>query len=237
MSTLQKEYMEVANVFHWATRDDYVLWFTGTTGRDRRTERILPQLVKKGRLFSARYGSRLIYTTPERMQLLSKVAPYNDPQTNKAGVHLLQPYHGLSCTRCLVRFVRSYRNCEVIPEKFYRASRMGVVPEWGIRYPTGKTLLFEFSTADQVMRNGVVAGKIVRYQKALLASAFILFVLDVTPAVVSSIVGDLKPGSDFYFTDYQSFLDVPMGRQLSAPIYLSGADCQPCALGRNEQKL
>ena len=55
--------------------------------------------------------------------------------------------------------------------------------------------------------------------------AMILFVLDVPWDVVDRFVEEIVPtGEQFWFTDYRSFLKVPMGEQLYAPIYTWGMD-------------
>lgn len=158
LTTLQQEYMDVANVFHFATRDHFALWFTGNTSRHKRTERILPALVKKGCLGSIMYGKRLIYATLDRMVI----------KASKGVRFALFPYHGLCCTEALVRFTCSDRHNEVISEKIFKSARLGSVPEWGIRYPNGNMLLFEFSTESNVHSRGNIANKIKGIRRAYL---------------------------------------------------------------------
>ena len=44
------DYLKAAQLFHWAKREHYQMWFTGSLERNRRTEVMLPRLVKKGKL-------------------------------------------------------------------------------------------------------------------------------------------------------------------------------------------
>lgn len=72
------------------------------------------------------------------------------------------------------------------------------------------------------------------------AKAIVLFVIDVSRVKVRDFVGTVKreagsaadggasafvagdrfPLNPFYFTDYKTFLGVPLGQQLAAPIYI-----------------
>jgi len=53
-------YLDVAQVFHWAKKEHFSLWFTGSTKRHRRTESVLNKLVRGNKLRAVRYGKRLI---------------------------------------------------------------------------------------------------------------------------------------------------------------------------------
>ena len=52
----------------------------------------------------------------------------------------------------------------------------------------------------------------------------ILFVADVPREDVQKYVDEKLPGEDFLFTDYESFLDGPIGEQLKPDIYNWGKD-------------
>src|SRR3989337_3520766 len=56
-----REYLEAAQLFHWAKKEHYTVWFKGNLVRDGRTERVLKRLVDKGRLRSVGYGRCLVY--------------------------------------------------------------------------------------------------------------------------------------------------------------------------------
>ena len=214
-------YRDALEVFHWATKRHFQLWFTGTShSRHRRTESVLCRLAKNGEARAVRYGSGLIYSLrrkkSEEFRGLEKVA------------------HGLACTEGLVRAYRSRLDGEVIAEKFFAGP--GSVPEWGIRYPDGKMLLFEFGTKHNFYFSGMMRGKLSAYEANLekieekfQAKAVVLFVLDVPRSAVERYVGLLRsaspdgdrfPSDPFFFTDYKTFLEVPIGDQLKAPIYI-----------------
>ncbi len=203
----QKEYLQAAQWFHWASKEHYQLWFTGRTGRHRRTEVMLHRLVKKGKLRTTRAGRKLLYAAPRKGYDLGKVD------------------HGLACTEALVRFWRSKMDCKIIPEKAFRG--FGIVPEWGLLYPSSQLLLFEFCTMNNSKRPGLVKSKITRYEHHLPeisnwfgGEGFVVFVMDIPKIEVEKFV----TGDNLFFTDYETFKQVPLGSQLAAPIYIWGAD-------------
>ncbi len=196
------------------------MWFTGCAARrHKRTEAMLPRLVKEGKLVARRFGRRLVYSVPRRCR--SKLPNIE---------------HGLACTEGLVRFWRAWMAGEIVPERFFRG--LGCVPEWGILYPTGTLLMYEFSTAANFNRAGLVKGKLAKYRAHLAgieaqfqAKGLVVFALDVPRATVVRFVRRLAPlGQSFFFTDYDTFLRVPIGEQLAAPIYLWGGDAQAYTL-------
>jgi hypothetical protein len=230
-------YIDVAQVFHWAKKEHFILWFTGTTKRHRRTESVLNRLVKRNRLRAVRYGKRLIYSVPRRLK----------GKTLDELSGLTKVPHGLACTESLVRVFRSRMDGEVIPERFFYGC--GSVPEWGIRYPNGKMILFEFSTRSNFLFTNLMNGKINAYarhiqkiEEKFQSKAIVLFVIDVPRPTVERYVGSLGrdvgsvagvpapypgdrfPSDPFFFTDYKTFLDVPIGRALFTPIYFWGHD-------------
>lgn len=236
LSSVQQTYLDVASKFHFATRDHFALWFTGLAGRHKQTERVLPALVKKGALRTVRYGKRLIYAIPERFR-------FREVASREAGEPVaIFPHHGLCCTDILIRFVLADRQCEVISEKFFRHSRWGCVPEWGIRYPTGSALLLEFSTESNVYAPGNLASKIARYRDklgsvalGLAAEPVVLFVLDIPRSEVGFWMQRLSvTDASFFFVDYQTFMNTPAAKQLKAPIYLWGADAQRYPLRQHD---
>lgn len=219
--TIRKsDYLKAGQLFHWATAEHYRVWFTGCAARrHKRTEAVLPRLVSEAKLVARRFGRRLVYSVPRRCR--SK-AP------NIA--------HGLACTEGLVRFWRAWMAGEVVPERCFRG--LGCVPEWGILYPTGTLLMYEFCTAANFDHAGLVKGKLAKYRAHLAmieaqfqARGLVVFALDVPRATVARFVRRLAPaGEPFFFTDYDTFLRVPIGEQLTAPIYFWGEDAQAYAL-------
>lgn len=223
-------YLEAAQVFHWATKEHFIIWFTGERERHKRTETILPRLVRNGKLTALRYGHSLIYSVPRMNRELKNgdrlYDDYDEDMEKK-----LKVKHGLGCTEGLVRIWRSNMAGVIIAERHFRG--FNIVPEWGILYNNHKLLLFEFCTRDNSVRTNVVKGKLTRYRNNLPyieekfygAKAIVMFVLAVRRPIVKRIVGEVRPAGDpFFFTDYKSFLEVPHSKQLTTPIYIWGED-------------
>src|SRR5258706_10855683 len=147
-------YIEAAQVFHWATKEHFSLWFTGRLDRHRRTESVLHKLVLKDRLRCVRFGKRLVYTVPRRTKgkiptLVTEKKTYEAGVSEAAVIGANKIVHGLACTESLIRFWRSRADGEIVAERFFYG--LGAVPEWGIRYPNGKMLLFEFCTKSNFL--------------------------------------------------------------------------------------
>lgn len=233
--------MDVAQVFHWAKREHFIMWFTGETKRHRRTETVLQRLVKRRKLRSVRYGKRLIYIAPRKVK--GKIVDEFSGLTKVP--------HGLACTECLVRFFRSRTDGEIIAERFFYGC--GAVPDWGIRYPNGKILLFEFSTKSNFMFTNLINGKLSAYERSIekieekfQAQAVLVFVVDIPrPTLERFIARKTLPAQEraagtvagaptnVMFTDYATFLDIPIGESLIAPIYFWLFDGKPYPLSQN----
>jgi hypothetical protein len=220
MRTISKEsYLEAAQLFQWATKEHFLIWFTGSLGRHRRTEVMLPRLVRKGKLIAHQMGKKIAYAS-----------------IRHASKQPLFLEHGLGCTEGLVRIIRSKMDGEVIAERFFRG--FGSVPEWGIIYPNGKLLLYEYCTQDNFEHTLTMRNKIRKYLENLEAieekfngEAIVLFVIDISRDRVSRFIERYKPiGGQFFFTDYNTFKSVPLGCQLTAPIYFWGEDGNPYPL-------
>jgi hypothetical protein len=211
----QKRYLQAAQVFHWATQDHFTLWFTGSTKRYRRTEAVLPRLVKKGSLVATKYGKKMVYACPRRVR--------------QPGF-FLKVDHGLGCTEGLIRFWWSDMRAEIIEERFFYGC--GSVPEWGLRYESKKMILFEYCTADNFNRTNVIKSKLAAYQNNLetinrrfKVDSIIIFVCDVPRDKITKLVLDNKPiGLPAFFTDTEMFTRISIGKQLEAPIYIWGED-------------
>jgi hypothetical protein len=213
-SISKKRYLEVGQVFHWATREHYELIFTGRLGRHGRTEKILPQLVKEKKLIARSYGRRFVYTVPRKGR-----------SSKRQSFQFIE--HGLACTECLVRIWLSRTDGEIIAEKHFR--KFKIIPEWGIRYPHRVLLLMEFSTEDNFNRFSLMKSKRERYSKNLESisrvfdchSTIVLFIFDVNRDRVERFVKKNHPtGVEFFFTDYHTFLKAPLRKQLTSPIYI-----------------
>lgn len=235
----KKEYLKAGQCFHWATVDHYKTWFTGRSGRHKRTETILPRLVQAGKLRALRYGKKLVYSVPRRTRKKLENHFYGDKETLKKhgdqiALEIYRVDHGLACTEGLVRFWRSKMEGIIIPEKYFRSINGGSsgLPEWGIIYPNGSMLLYEHCTADNFYRPRHVERKVIRYQENIYTlekhfkkKAIFVFVLDVPRLMVERFVKTLLPiGNQFFFTNYDSFLCVPIDKQLVTPIYIWGED-------------
>lgn len=236
-------YVETSQVFHWATKRHFQLWFTGQESkRHRRTESVLKRLTKRGKLRSILYGKSLIYIAPKHVKGKTIDELYG----------LSKVAHGLACTEGLVRFYRSRPDGIVVAERFFYGC--GSVPEWGIMYPEGTMLLFEFCTKSNFFFSGKIKGKLQAYKKNLEkierkfnVRALVVFVLDVPRGVVERFVlgergagtlrsalsnGDAFP-EPFYFTDYETFRSIPIGSQLVLPIYFWYGDGSLYPLSEN----
>lgn len=208
-------YLEAAQLFHWATKEHFVIWFTGERRRHKRSEVMLPRLVNRRRLISRRYGKRLVYAAPR----------YGKDRLEYPAIE-----HGLAATEGLVRLWRSAMNSTIIPERFFRGSH--IVPEWGIRNADGKLLLFEFCTRSNFYKGGNVRSKITRYEKNFQnflerfeGEPVVLFVVAIPKTELEWWIAKNKPiGERFFFTDYDSFVKVAIGEQRKAQIYIWGAD-------------
>jgi hypothetical protein len=227
-------YLDAAAVFHYATKEQFNLLLTGSTRRNTRTETVLPRLTRRKKLKAIKYGKKLVYVASHKAK-------------GKSGDELViypKIVHGLACTEGLVRFWRARTDGEIIAERFFYGC--GIIPEWGIRYPNGKMLLFEFSTKSNFEFSGLMNGKLNAYRRNLekieqkfLAKAVVVFVLDVSRSTVERFVGSINgrpapsptasvsafeegdsfPLDPFYFVDYETFQTVPIGEQIKAPIY------------------
>jgi hypothetical protein len=223
-------YIEAANVFHWATKRHYQLWFTGQAKtRHRRTESVLKRLTRSGKLRAVYYGKKLIYSVPRKSKGMK--------QDEFAG--LSKVVHGLACTECLVRFFRSRTDGTVVAERFF--STLGAVPEWGIVYPNGTMLLFEFCTRDNFFFSGKLTGKMAAYrnnleriEESFNAKAVVVFVVDVKREILDRFVkARVTDPGPYFFSDYETFLKMPIGRALYEPIYTWSFDAKLYPLSRN----
>lgn len=219
----QDKYLEVAQVFHWASKDHYNLWFNGNTNRCHRTEVLLPRLSKnrshptkkKRSLVSLSYGKQMVYACPRR---------WRNEET------LLKVPHGLGCTECIVRFYRSNLQTEIIAERKFVGC--GTVPDFGVKFPNGKMILVEYTTKTEFSMKARIKNKLYKYQINLGkiewnfdTKAMIIFVIDQPRENIERFVKKMIPiDLPVYFVDLESFKKVSIGEQLKAPIYIWGKD-------------
>jgi len=105
-------------------------------------------------------------------------------------------------------------------------------------------VVVEFSTLNDVRYCNRMKAKLAAYRKNLWrinekfnTDSLIVFVLDVPRAEVQEFVMEVKPANlPVFFTDFETFKSVPIGQQLSAPIYIWGEDGNSYPLS-NDAKL
>jgi hypothetical protein len=174
--------------------------------------------VKKGKLQAVKYGNRLVYCAPKFRRTDRKLPASID--------------HGLGVTEGLVRLWRASPDGTIIPSRFFRG--LGIVPEWGIQYDHS-TLLYEYSTRDNFYQT--LQEKVRRYteylekiQERVGTKIVVVFNLAVPRSNVLMWVTRYHPEGPFMFTDDQTFRSIPIGEQITAPIYFWGEDGQTCSL-------
>lgn len=205
----QLQFISAAELFLWAEGLDFTEWILGTRKRWKRTEYTLPRLVRGGKLFSVRFGKKLVYTAGRR-----------------ASVEHIS--HGLACTKSLLRFKHSGEGAYV-SERYFKRHGYQTIPEWGIVYPNG-TLLFEYSTADNFRRVKAMNEKLIAYRRelerfqAVFDNPFYLFVIEAPKQEVRRFVQ--KMDENFYAVDAPTFFGIPKKEQLTSPIYYWGGDGQ-----------
>lgn len=202
-SISERSYLEAFQGFHWAVKEQVILWFTGRVVRHRRTEVALKRLFDKGKLIRQRYGRRYAYAAPRRK-----------------GYQKL--FHGLVCTECLVRAYRSKPGKVIKESKFYGC---GSIPEWGIQY-SDSLLLFEFCSRDNFKRRSRMRAKLSYYLKSIWrieerfgSRAVLLFVIDATTEKVKEFVKVEKSDEKFVFCDLETFRRISVGETLRSNIY------------------
>jgi hypothetical protein len=207
----KKDYERVSQLFNWATQEHYRIWFTSSTARHKRTEVILPRMVRRGELISTWYDGHLAYAVPRLCK-------------SPNAFQLIE--HGLGVTTCLVNLGVADPNAEIIPDRSFHGFRS--VPDVGLAYPNrGTMILVEHTTPDNFARHKVET-KLALYERSLdqIKQKFecqpvVLFVIDADRERISDLVS--KKGREFaFFVDYASFKAVPIGGHLIAPIYLWG---------------
>jgi hypothetical protein len=221
-------------------------------------------LVQQDRLRCVRYGKRLVYTVPRRTKgkvpiLAEEKAKYVAGANEKAVAGRNKIVHGLACTETLVRFWRSDMEGEIVAERYFYGC--GAVPEWGLRYANRRMLLFEFCTESNFTFSNNMKGKLnadtnqlKHIEKKYATEAVDLFVLDISMERVKRYDGSLKldacsdaegeqsalyggdtfPFHPLFFVDYETFLNVQIGKQLTAPIYLWSYDGRKYPLRKKE---
>jgi hypothetical protein len=205
--------MEFLETAQWAYNRQIQIGIRGFAEKRYSTlERFLKRMSAKGEL-------RSTYWNHKTKVYAKKMKTRGFDLTDAAKI-----YHGLCCTECLIRFMTA-KEGEPIPERLFRG--YGRVPEFGIRYENGKLLLLEFSTKHDVTHTGKIHGKLIGYDDYLReierdfdASCVVVFVLDVPRDRVKGLVDRYRPNGPYVFSDYSTFLEVPMGQNLISPTWI-----------------
>jgi hypothetical protein len=206
------------------SRRQLAMKFFGADERIKYLETMLPKLEREGKLHAAWHNGEKVYS------------PYRKNRADGASID-----HELGCTEGLIRIWRCrMEESEIVPEKAFRG--FAIVPEWGIRYSEKRKtmLLYEFCTKSNFKHGGVMKSKLTRYRKYLpdieakaKRDITVLFVIDIDRRKVKEFVDRMTEILDeptisgfsgharypFFFTDYQSFKNVPVGEALTAQIY------------------
>uniref|UniRef100_A0A7V3KNJ6 Uncharacterized protein n=1 Tax=candidate division WOR-3 bacterium TaxID=2052148 RepID=A0A7V3KNJ6_UNCW3 len=220
----ERNVLGAVKMFRWVTRESLELYFGGAAKRIKGLEVILPKLEQAGKL---------------SVELLRGVKVYSKPRKKKVIPVSLE--HEAVCSEILIRLWRCrMEESEIFLERAFRG--FGIVPEGGLRYSEERNsmLIFEYCTGSNFNHGGVMKSKITRYRKYLpdiedkvKRNVSVLFVIDIghnrvkefvrrmQPLLDEPIISDLtsEPRYPFFFTDYQTFKSVPVGKALSAEIY------------------
>jgi len=196
-----KDFLFAAQHFNWATRKQYLVWFHGGEARDNgRVERVLKRLSESKKLRRVWYDGRFVYSC-------------NRLNRKKQDQYARFIFHGLGITE---GFIRLWKADSQPKTYLYENDFTFQRPEFGITYSTGKSLLYEFCTFDNM---DYLKNKIRRYEQVLLPDQVVLFVCDYDKELLKRRVITYQPKGSFFFVDYDSFKSVPIREQLTAKIY------------------
>jgi hypothetical protein len=212
-----KKILHLLDLMPWASKEQISTRVRGNPGRSGVAERLLIQLANEKKIRWVKIGKKYFYTRIRRGKF-----PHND---------IFEIEHAVACTEGFLRFYFSDTNCTIIPESWFFKKGYYVAPEWGLVYPNQKVLLFEFCTRDNVRRLNILESKVTHYSRFLKENHRVLFVMDVPLEKVTGTMEKLKSRTQaskghFFFIDYEAFLNVPFGEQLSASIYLYEDGCR-----------
>jgi hypothetical protein len=216
--------LKIVRIFKFITRRQLEEFFYGKARRSKALEQILPILEREGSLKFIRHKGSKVYFLPR-----------------KNGKKIIHLEHEVACTKILIRLWRCrMEESEIMPERVFRG--FYIVPDFGLRYSDsrGSMLLVEFLTERTFEHGGVAKSKITRFINGLSAieekagrEATILFVIDTKRQRVKEFIRRMEPvlgeplisnstgeaRYPFFFTDYEKFLSVPIGKALTSRIY------------------
>jgi hypothetical protein len=197
-----KQFLSEMQMFNWATARQIRLWFHNDEKRDNgRIERLLKKLSDQKRIRRMFYFGMYAYSV-------------NRLKKNKRTPEFI--YHGIRVSDCFIRLWKADPNPKVY---LYEHDFTQQKPEFGITYSTGKSLLLEFCTFDNVR---TIKSKIRKYEEMLKPHQVVLFVCDYDRELLKRRVLAYQPNGSFFFVDFDTFKSVPIREQLISKIYFSG---------------
>lgn len=198
-----KRFLADIQMFEWATVRQYRLWFHGKEERDNgRIERLVKALTESGRIQRVWYDGKFVYSCNR----INRKRYHHYP-------HLI--FHGLGITEGVIRLWKADPHEKIF---LYEHGFSRPRPEFGITYSTGKTILYEFSTADNIRE---MKKKIKEYELKLNPGQVVLFVADEDREHLRQLILRYQPKGSFYFCDYEKFISVDISDQLTAKIYFN----------------
>jgi hypothetical protein len=210
----------------WTTIEDACLLAVGQP-HDRQFEGLAGALVKTAQLKALRRGRVTLVSVPRRAK-------------GHKGSSEQNVLHSRGRTSIIARLLLADRTARVIFERQLRQAReFPLVPDGGLVYtsPTSGgqwVLLFEYCTPDNAARLNVLRWKANHYlQVAEERPTYqVLFVLDLAADQLPATVSRLPGHGAFWYIDYATFMRIPPGQHLTAPVYLNGGDGQTYPLRR-----
>jgi hypothetical protein len=211
-------------LFRFVKREQLEMYFRGRQGRIKALEILLPVLERKGRITAVWHKGEKVYSPAGR------IAAEN-----------FSLEHDVAATDILIRLWRCRMvEGEIVTERTFRG--FAVVADGGVRFDSRRKtmLIFEYCTNKNFNHGGVAKSKITRYRKYMVSlekhferAITVLFVIDdhrqrvadyvrrnqdlLTQPVASNFkASDYYP---FFFTDYQTFKNAPVGEALGQKIY------------------
>ena len=208
-STYSKEdILRVIKELIFCTRRQILLSLRGSEKRMKALEYWLPELEETQEIEVCWFQGVKVYSAARRRRANVSVE------------------HEVGVAECRVRLEVCRHDGIYVPGRRFKG--MGIIPDGAIAYPNGNILAWEFTTRRNFSAGGVIKSKLTRYSNNLDAinnrfsrRTIVLFVIDDERWRVRDFILRNQPvGADFFWTDYQTFKQVPIGQQLTAEIYL-----------------
>jgi hypothetical protein len=216
--------MMAIRLFRFMKRGQLEMYFRGQVGRIKALEILLPDLERKGRVYTVWHKGEKVYSPAGRL-----------------AAENFSLEHELAATDILIRLWRCRMvEGEIVTERKFRG--FAVVADGGVRFDSrrGTMLIFEYCTNKNFNHGGVAKSKITRYRKYMVSlekhferAITVLFVIDDhrqrvadyvrrNQNLLSQPVASNLKASDYYpffFTDYHTFKSASVGETLRQKIY------------------